>query len=376
MKMNTAGIAPAFLRTVEPPEAAPQAPPRMKDVAPQAPPRQPPRSTARRALPWIVILVVAYFAARAGVRLWQERQFRLPAGIAFGNGRLEADEIDLATKFAARVAELYVNEGDMVRAGQAVARMDTRDLEAERRTAAAQVRQARRAVDEADATAAQQRTQVVLARGELDRYRELRQKEFVSQEDLDQRQQAYDGAVAALAAAAARGGEAQHGLDAARHVVELYQVNIADDSIRAPRDGRIQYRVANVGEVLAAGGKVFTMLDAASVYMDIYLPTAEAGRVRLGADARIVLDAYPQNPIPASVSFLASEAQFTPKAVETKSERDKLMFRVKVRIAPEMLRADEAATRTGLPGVSYVRLDSTAVWPASLQPRRPSASVP
>lgn len=362
-----------FLRGVEVPPAT-----RSEPSAPQAAPppspavRKPPRSAGQRALPWLVVAVFAYFGARAGIRFWQERQFQLPAGIVSGNGRLEADEIDLATKFAARIAELYVNEGDVVRAGQAVARMDTRDLEAQRQTAEAQVREARRAVDEAQASVAQQGTLVNLATAELERYRQLRAKDFVSEEDLDQRQQTYDGAVAALAAATARSGEAQHALDAARHVVQLYQVNIADDSLRAPRGGRIQYRIANVGEVLAAGGKVFTMLDATSVYMDIYLPTAQAGQIQIGDEARILLDAYPGRPIPAFVSFLASEAQFTPKAVETKSERDKLMFRVKVRIAPEVLQGHEGAVRTGLPGMSYIRVDSTAAWPAFLQPTRRS----
>ncbi len=117
--------------------------------------------------------------------------------------------------------------------------------------------------------------------------------------------------------------------------MELYKVNIADNTLVSPRDGRIQYRIANVGEVLPAGGKVFTMLDLTYVYMDIYLPTAEAGKARIGDDARIVLDARPDLAIPAKVTFIAADAQFTPKAVETKTERDKLMFRVRVRIDPE-----------------------------------------
>ena len=102
----------------------------------------------------------------------------------------------------------------------------------------------------------------------------------------------------------------------------------------SPRDGRIEYRVANVGEVLAAGGKVFTILDTAYVYMDIYLPTRSAGRIKLGSDARIVLDSYPTRAFPAKVVFVAAQAQFTPKTVETKDERDLLMFRVRVRIDP------------------------------------------
>ena len=161
--------------------------------------------------------------------------------------------------------------------------------------------------------------------------------------------------------------QAGHALNAVQHDVELLQVNISDNSLIAPRDGRIQYRIVNTGEVLPAGGKVFTMLDVSYVYMDVYLPTQEAGRVKIGTDARIVLDAYPNIAIPAKVSFLATQAQFTPKAVETKSERDKLMFRIRVRIDPERLRARADAVRSGLPGVAYLRLDPAVPWPPQLQ---------
>jgi HlyD family secretion protein len=129
----------------------------------------------------------------------------------------------------------------------------------------------------------------------------------------------------------------------------------------------VQYRVSNVGEVLPAGGKVLTMIDISSVYMDIYLPTSEAGRAKIGTDARIVLDAYPKTVIPAKVSFVATKSQFTPKTVETQTERERLMFRIRVRIDPALLRAHAEAVRTGLPGVAYLRLDPSVEWPARLQ---------
>ena len=184
---------------------------------------------------------------------------------------------------------------------------------------------------------------------------------------LDQRLQQMNGAMAAQNAAEARVGEAQFALEAATHDVQLYQVDIADNSLVAPRDGRIQYRIANVGEVLPAGGKVFTMLDTGYVYMDIYLPTLDAGRIRIGSEARIVLDAYPNHAIPAAVVFIASQAQFTPKDVETKDERDKLMFRIRVRIDPARLSTRAEAVRSGLPGVAYVRTDRSVAWPVRLQ---------
>jgi HlyD family secretion protein len=122
-----------------------------------------------------------------------------------------------------------------------------------------------------------------------------------------------------------------------------------------------------VGEVLPAGGKVFTMLDISYVYMDIYLPTAEADRIKIGNDARIVLDAFHDRPIPAKVSYMASQAQFTPKMVETQTEREKLMFRIRVRIDPDRSRAHKDAVRSGLPGVAYVKSDPQTDWPERLK---------
>jgi len=254
-----------------------------------------------------------------------------------------------------------------VKAGQVLARMDTRDLEASLGHAEAAVRQAEEALQAARADLDLQASQMRLAGQELDRAKFLVERSYASKQTLDQRQSQLDVATAAHAAAAARIRVAEHALEAARRDVDLLRVNIADDTLLAPRDGRIQYRLANVGEVLPAGGKVFTTLDVASVYMDVFLPTADAGRARIGSDARIVLDALPDTPIPARVSFVAAEAQFTPKAVETRSERDKLMFRVRVRVDPDLLRAHAAEVRTGLPGVAYVRLDPAVAWPAALR---------
>jgi HlyD family secretion protein len=329
----------------------------------------PPKPKLRRR--WWLRLALAFVLVAGGAGgsyyWWHRLHVQLPPGIALGNGRLEADEIDIDTKYAGRIAEMLADEGDMVQGGQVVARMDTRDLEASLKKSQAQVHQANRAVEEAEANVAQQQSQAVLAKQEYDRAAYLVQKGFQTKEVMDQRQQQMDGANAALSAAKLRVIEFQHALEAATHDVELYSVQIADNTLVAPREGRIQYRVANIGEVLPAGGKVFVMLDTSYVYMDIYLPTEAAGKVRFGADARIVLDAYPNVAIPAKVSFISPQAQFTPKIVETQSERDKLMFRIRVRVDPERLRGRAEIVRSGLPGVTYVLTNTAATWPASLQ---------
>ena len=341
--------------------AAPAAAAQLPTVAPHA------VRGRRRWLRLLVLLGVVVLGGGGGAYWWLHRPLPLPAGIAYGNGRIEADPIDIATKFAGRIAELRVDEGAMVTAGQVVAVMDTRDMAASLKKSEAQLEQARKAIQEANAKVDQTHTEVVLADQEIERARALLKNGFITKELFDQRQQKANSARAGELAAMARVRMAENLLNAAEQDVELYKVNIADNTLVAPRDGRIEYRIANIGEVLPAGGKVFTMLDIGYVYMDIYLPTTTAGQVKIGTDARIVLDAYPDRPIPAKVTFLASQAQFTPKMVETQTERDKLMFRVRVRIDPERSRAHADAVRTGLPGVAYVKFDAKIDWPERLQ---------
>ena len=279
-------------------------PPPSHALVPARPAGLPVPHDAVRRLPsrrwWLriaVLLVILAGGAGGGYYYWwQYLRAALPSGIVYGNGRLEADEIDIDTKYAGRIAEMLADEGDMVKAGQVVARMDTRDLEASLKKSEAQVNQAQRAPST-------RRTLTLRSRKPRSCWRSrnstapalLVQKGFQTKEVLDQRQQQLDGANAALNAANMRVIEFEHALDAATHDVELYGVQIADNTLVAPRDGRIEYRIANIGEVLPAGGKVFAMLDTSYVYMDIYLPTQEAGKVRFGADARIVLDAYPKS---------------------------------------------------------------------------------
>ncbi len=331
---------------------------------PVGPTRRSSRRAWRVALPLLAVLLIG---GGGFYYWWKQAHPPLPVGISYGNGRVEADEIDIDTKFAGRVAELLADIGDLVAPGQAVARMDTRELEQSLSKSQAQAKLAQRAIDEAQANLAQLETQKTLAQQEMDRASYLLKNGWTTKQVADQRQQQLDGATAALRAAQARIWEAEHALEAAQHDAGYYKVQIADNTLVAPKAGRIQYRLANIGEVLPAGGKVFTMLDLSYVYMDIYLPTTEAGKVKVGADARIVLDAYPDHSIPAKVSFVASQAQFTPKTVETQSEREKLMFRIRVRIDPERLLAHADAVRSGLPGITYVRWDPSVAWPGNLQ---------
>jgi len=320
----------------------------------------------------ITITATVTLAAVFAMFAWQYlQQPGLPEGIASGNGRLEATEVDITTKFAGWLAEVRVKEGDNVEAGQVLAHMDVRELEAELRHALAQVKQAEKQRNAAKAVITQRKSEVVLAEKILTRSRELYENQNIPIEQLQRSETAVQTARATHAVSEAELAQAEAAIDAARARVESVRTRIDDCALKTPIAGRVLYRLAEAGEVLPAGGKVLTVLDLTDASMTIFLPTLQAGRLRIGDEARIVLDAIPEYTIPAIVSFVSPEAQFTPKEVETRTEREKLMFRVKVRIDPALLAKHSAIMKTGVPGVAYVRLGADVAWPESLQVRLP-----
>ncbi len=358
-------------------------------------------SEMRNSRTWVLRAAIAAAVVLTGFVLWSLLQpDPLPEGFASGNGRIEAVEIDIATKTPGRVTEIRAREGDFVTAGQVVARMDTSVLEAQLReaeaqlqraligveTANSQVRQREAEKAAAEAVVVQRRAEREAARRRLTRTEELATRGTASVQTLDDDRARFEGARAAESAAEAQvaAAEAAIGLarsqvvgakaevEAVRATIQRVQADIADSELRAPRDGRIQYRVAQLGEVLPAGGAVLNMVDLSDVYMTFFLPTEAAGRVALGAEVRLVLDAAPQYVIPAEASFVADVAQFTPKTVQTQEERLKLMFRVRASISPELLQEHIRQVKTGLPGMAYVRLNPEAEWPDELQIRLPS----
>ena len=287
----------------------------------------------------------------------------LPDGIATGHGRLEVEEVHVAVKYGGRVADVLVDEGDMVDAGDVLAKLDTAELDANLARAEAEIHQAEESVAGAEALIAQRKSELAFAEQELERSSTLVKRGHTSQEIVDQRLTQRDTAKATLRAAEAQLATAKATVRSAEAGARQVEVQLDEATIRAPRLGRVQYRLAEPGEVLANGGRVVTLLDLTDVYMTIFLPTSEAGRLAYGAEARIQLDAAPEYMIPANVSFVAANAQFTPKEVETRSEREKLMFRVKVQIDPDLLLQYIDLVKTGLPGDVFVSMTSELAWP-------------
>ena len=350
---------------------------------------------SKRHLAW---WVVGLLAVAAIVAWWLLRPAGVPEGFAVSNGRIEATEVDIASKIAGRIDTILVKEGQFVREGEVLAKMDTRVLQEQRLEAIAQIKEAQSAIA-AQALLEQRQSETRAAQSlvnqrqaELDsvakrhtRSRSLAQRGAISAQQLDDDRAAAESARAALESAKAQVSASKAAIEAARTNIIQAQTrveaaqaterriaaDIDDSELKAPRDGRVQYRVAEPGEVLAAGGRVLNMVDLSDVYMTFFLPTEQAGTLKLGGEARLILDAAPDLRIPATISFVASVAQFTPKTVETSDERLKLMFRVKARIPPELLQQHLEYVKTGLPGVAWVRVNEELPWPDDLVVRLP-----
>ena len=348
----------------------------------------------------LILLAVLAAVTAAGTYAWSTLRPQGPGeGFVSGNGRIEATEVDVAAKLGGRVQSILVKEGDFVTAGQPLAHMQIDTLEASHDEAKARHQQAVAAVANAEAQVAvresdrqaalalvaQRQSELDAAQRRLARSQTLVREGASSDQEVDDdraRERSLEAAVvasraqaeaaqAAITAARTQVASARAAVTAAQATVARTKADIDDSALVAPRSGRVQYRIAQPGEVIGGGGKVLNLVDLSDVYMTFFLPEPVAGRLALGSEVRIVLDAAPQLVIPAKVSFVASTAQFTPKTVETASERQKMMFRVKAQIAPELLQKHVQLVKTGLPGMAWLKLDANAPWPAHLAVKLP-----
>jgi len=242
------------------------------------------------------------------------RGLTMPAGIVKAEGRIEATQVDVSSKYAGEVVDVAVTEGDKVAAGQVIARLSSPQLEAQLQAAQSELRSAKEA-------------------------------------------------------------QAQDAIKAAEAKVEQIKSMIGELMLVSPRDGKVQYQLAHAGDSVAAGAPIVTLIDLSDVYMTVFLRPADAGKLAMGDEARLILDAAPDYVVPATVSFVASDSQVAPKAVETKDDLAKLMLRVDLKIDPKVVETYYGKVETGLRGAGFVRTRPEAKWPAQLQVKLPPAPV-
>jgi HlyD family secretion protein len=322
---------------------------------------------SKRALKWIGASLGVAVIAFIGVRFLIKRHNALPEGIVSGNGRIEAKLVDVAAKEPLRVKEILVDEGALVQPGQVLGRLDTVTLQAQLAGAKANIDAAEEKLAGANATIVKEKSEINLAAIEVERSQRLVADRAGSQRELDVRRAKLETTKATLEEAEAALETAKQGVEVARADAATIQTRIDDATLKSPVTGRVLYRLAESGEVLAPGGKAVTLVNLQDVYMEIFLPSEFAASVKVGAEARITVDYDSKRAVAGYVSFVSPEAQFTPKQVETKSEREKLMFRVKIQLPKEVASQYVERIKTGVRGVGYVKVQDSAVWPARLQ---------
>jgi HlyD family secretion protein len=323
---------------------------------------------SKRALKWIIaVTALVAVAAFIGFKVWQKSKTALPEGIVSGNGRLEAKLVDVSAKEPLRVKEILVDEGALVAQNQVLVHLDTVTLVSQLAEAKANIAAAHEKLAIAKASIIRQKSEIKLAEVEVNRSQNLLQDRAGSQRELDVRNTRLETTRATLAEAQAQLQSAQQEVEVARANAATIQTRIDDATLRSPVTGRVLYRLSEPGEVLGPGGKALTLVNLEDVYMEIFLPAEQAARVRLGAEGRITADYEPNRAVAGFVSFVSPEAQFTPKQVETQSEREKLMFRVKIQLPKELASQYIEQIKTGVRGVGYVKVNDDAVWPSRLQ---------
>ena len=315
----------------------------------------------------VLVAAVIVVAALLGFKYWKARQSALPTGIVSGNGRIEAKLVDVAAREPLRVKAILVDEGDLVEPNQVVVQMDTNTLKAELAESRANVAAAQERIAVAKAAIVRRTSEIELAKLEVERSQKLVEERAGSQREYDMRKTALATTTASLAEEEARLETAKQEVEVAQANAATIQTRIDDATLMSPVRGRVLYRLAEVGEVLAAGGKALTLVNLQDVYMEIFLPAEEAARIKIGSEARLTLDYAGSRAAPGYVSFVSPEAQFTPKQVETRSERSKLMFRVKIQVPPELVASYIEYIKTGVRGVGYVKTADSAAWPNWLQ---------
>ena len=287
--------------------------------------------------------------------------------ITSSNGRIEANEIDISARYAGRIQDIKVREGDMITEGQTLVVMNTDELTARLDRAVAETAQGMEAVKEAQVLLDKVVTDSAYAKQQLERTQTLFKKGAISQAQLDELQNKYNSSTSAILAAQARLRTLEKGIGAYQAGVKQLETELQESELKSPVLGRVLYQLAQKGEIVGAGGRVLTILDLTNIYMEIFLPAKEAGILQIGSEARVVLDIAPDSPLPASVIFVSPQAQFTPKQIETKNERDKLMFRVKLQLSSKLVSQYIDSVKTGLRGVGYVRINPDQPWPEFLE---------
>lgn len=311
-----------------------------------------------KILKFTSLLIVIFIIFIIGFLIFKDLFLNKDKNLIKGNGRIEARETAVATKFAGRLVEILADEGDYVKKGQLLAVIDSRSLESDINAQKAKLDEINKNIKAIEAEIEATESDIKFYNKELKRTKILIKQNFASQLELDKNNNLLEKTEAKLASLKANKNSMKATYKSLEASIKTMEINLSDMKIYAPTNGVILYKLAENGEMLANGGKIFIMYNPDDLYMTIYMSSDRAGQVKLSEDAKIKLDAYKNKIFDAKVSFIAENAEFTPKEVETQKEREKLVFRIKLTLDDNSLRE----AKPGMPGDGYIKLNSNISW--------------
>jgi HlyD family secretion protein len=331
----------------------------------------------------------------------------LPEGLIQANGRIEGESHLVATKIAGRITKILALEGDSVRSGQILAQLDDNQIREKVNQAAFALEAATARVKATEtayglmkkqvpieierARAGRANSQAVLSKTaaaetqyakDAGRYRRLAEEGSVGRQKSEQMDLAFESmkrdhesAKSGMVQAEKLLEEAHLGqtqlkaredelkavaaqADQARAALLEIESILADLTVRAPVDGVITTKIINPGEVVAPGSPLFSMVNLDQLFLKVYVPEKEIGKLKLNLNARIYIDAMPDTPFEGILTYIASKAEFTPKEVQTPDERVKLVYAVKISLSSN----PEHRLTPGLPADAVIRWKDGIDW--------------
>ncbi|RIY34107.1 hypothetical protein CKF54_01340 [Psittacicella hinzii] len=294
----------------------------------------------------------------------------LPAYVVSSNSRVTVERYDVASLYAGKVETVEVSEGQFVDKDQILVTVSSDQARARLSAAQAALESAKNNLEASKSQVVSAQQALDVAQLDFNNAKSLRKQNLISATEYSQRQANFNSAQAQLEAAQATVNVAQAQISQAQATVNEAQSTLNDLAVKAPISGRVEYKLVNPGIVIGNGGRVVSLLDPSDVYVNVFLTTDQVNNLSINNEARVVIDGL-DAVFPAKVTYIDSSAQFTPKSVETKEERTKLVFKVKLQVDKDVALRYKNYFRNGITTMGYVKLNNGGQWPSSLQIKLP-----
>ncbi|GAB6182342.1 HlyD family secretion protein [Thermodesulfovibrio hydrogeniphilus] len=282
---------------------------------------------------------------------------KIPEGLIILSGRIEGREVNVAPKIQGRIFKLYKDEGNRVSQGELICEVDSEQLNARYKTAVENSQSAYYAILQSQANLMKAKANYEKASKDFERYSSLLKEELVSKSEFDRVKMQYESAKAEVEALSKAISQTEANYRASQQRLKEVLADLNETKLYSPISGVVLSRLAEVGEVVNPGSVVYVLVDLSRLYVKVYVPEPDIGKLKLGLPARVYIDAYPDKYFNGKVTKIYEQAEFTPKNVETKEERVKLVFGVEVSVENP-----EGLLKPGMPADVVIKWKESAHW--------------